>query len=75
MRRYIICRCNMVYERTTEPSLETMLGSFSCDCGAMIGAWRGLLALRYEPVPEPDAAILATARRLSRRYASSSTSQ
>lgn len=62
-RSYIACACAAVYERTTEMLPRHEKGVFRCACGADLGAWNGLLALRYRRIADPDSLVMLLARR------------
>lgn len=61
-RRFIACTCSAVYERTVEPLARHGKGAFHCGCGAELGAWNGIAALRYQRIAAPDAAQLSGVR-------------
>ena len=63
--RYIICVCDDVYARTLEGLRTHEVGSFTCSCGVVIGAWNGLLALRYAKVENADNHLRSTAHRIA----------
>lgn len=52
--RYVRCACDAVYARTLEHLAVHGVGRFTCDCGAALGAWNGLVALRYAKLDNAD---------------------
>lgn len=63
--RYVRCACGAAYARTLEHLATHAVGAFKCDCGAALGAWNGLVALRYTKLDAADRSSMDQAARIS----------